>query len=266
MKMISLTMPLYEGMGYGGVYPQEQPFQVEWIYTWEVHGHQRGVHTFSSEPGTRMILPSIAAEKKDTPKLDEIDLTKFVLRDTVILDVPKGANEVVMPEEIDQALSKVDLRPGDALLVRTGWGTEERLLELGDDYELTSPYYSDEGVARVVEVMKQNNSDLFCYDVANMGDYLKMKATWAAQKPRPKSWMSAEAKAVVAEQSEKSNRYWSAPGERRGVMRLFAADIAAIGGIVNATRITKPRFKLIALPFRVKGWGVAGCYAMAIED
>ncbi|MBI4188040.1 MAG: cyclase family protein, partial [Chloroflexi bacterium] len=260
MKMISLTMPFYEGMGYGNAYPQEQPFQVEWIYTWEVHGHQRGVHTFSSEPGTRMILPSICIEQKNSPKLDEIDLTKFVLKDTVILDVPKKANEEVTAKDIDQALAKVTLRTGDAIMVRTGWGTEERLLKLGDDFEMTSPYYSDDSMVRIIEVMKRNKSDLFCYDVANCGDYKEMKATWCAQKPRPKSWISPEAKAYVAKQSQQSPH--TGIFERRGIMRLFVNGIACIGGVVNANRITKPRFKLIALPFRVKGWGVAGCYAM----
>lgn len=260
--MINLTMPFFEGMGYSTVYPQEQPFTVEWIYTWEKHGHQRGVHIFSSEPGTRMILPSISVEQKDSPKLDEIDLQQFVLRDTAILDVPKGAEEVITAADIDKAMAKADVRQGDAILVRTGWGTEKRLMELGDKYELTSPYYSDEACVRLLEIMNRYKSNLFCYDVANCSDYTQTKATWCKLQPRPKSYVSSEAKAFLAEQDQLRH----GPGPRRNVMRFFEAGIAAIGGMVNCTEISKPRFKLTALPFRIKGWGVAGCSAIGIED
>ncbi|MBI2303583.1 MAG: hypothetical protein HYU86_02405 [Chloroflexi bacterium] len=102
MRIVELTMPLYEGMGYGNVYPQERPFEIRWLYPPE-YGSSRAVYIMSNEPGTRLLLPSSRVERRDAPRLDEIDLRQFVMRDAAILDVPKGALEVVRAEDIDGA-------------------------------------------------------------------------------------------------------------------------------------------------------------------
>ncbi|MBI2305235.1 MAG: cyclase family protein [Chloroflexi bacterium] len=262
MRIIDLTMPLYEGMGYGSVYPQERPFEVEWIFTYERDGHQRGVHMVSSEPGTRMILPSIHVLQKDSPKLDQLDLSKFVMRDTVILDIPKKAGEEITAAEMERAFSQADVRTGDAVLLRTGWGDDERYIKLGENYELNSPFFHHTTRKRLAELMKERQSDLFCYDMANMNPYPDLKNTWCAQKPRPKSWVSPEAKAFLAKQKEGRVKQ---PGEVDGAAVLFGAGISAIGGLVNCGDISQKRFKLTALPLKVRGWGVGFCYAIATE-
>ncbi len=38
MRVINLTMPLYEGMGVGRIYPQESEFNIESITSWEEGG------------------------------------------------------------------------------------------------------------------------------------------------------------------------------------------------------------------------------------
>ncbi|MBI2303450.1 MAG: cyclase family protein [Chloroflexi bacterium] len=262
MRIIELTMPLYEGMGYSSVYPQEQPFTVEEVYTWDVDGHQREAYTLSSEPGTRFILPSIYVEQRDGPKLDEIDLSKFIMRDMAVVDIPKRAEEPILPEELDKAIAKAEIQPGDAILIRTGWGDNESYLKLGEDFELKSPYYGPGFVTHLIEVLEQYQTDLHCYDVANMHHYSDVKATWCAQKPRPRSWTSLEAKAYV--QMEHETRRYAVRSDRRRTS-LFAAGITCIGGLTNCGAISRPRVKLIALPLRIKGRTVAACHAVAIE-
>lgn len=265
MRIIDVTWPLYEGIPLGTVFPNQAEFKVE--VTAEFPSHRSYAYQVWCEQGTRLCLPSMMYRfHGDKEKLDEVDLSKLVLRDTVVLDVPKGPNQPVTGRDIEDACSKADYREGDAVLVRTGWGDDERYLKLGEDYVFTSPYYADDACQKLVEIMTRKKSDLFCYDTANIHDYADVKATWCQMKPRPKPWPSPEAKEYLAKMAKEPIMETIGSGESWGAMRLIKNRIMLHGGLVNCSQIKKQRVKLIALPLRVKGGVMAPCHTVAIEE
>ena len=267
MRVINLTMPLYEGMGVGRIYPQESEFIIESITSWEEGGARLDVFHVYCEQGTRLIMPSILLMDKDKPTVDEANI---VLQDTVIVDIPKGTGEVITVEDIEQALPKADWQPGDALLIRTGWGDNERYLEMGEDFWTRCPFYQGDDVwKKIVEFMKAKQSNIFCYDTANAADMNALYSDWMAMKPRPKTWPSPEAKERMkkrVQQRWEDFAKWSNPEEGQGLFRLTRAGMMAIGGLINCGQIKKSRVKLIALPLRVKGVAMAPCHVVAIEE
>jgi kynurenine formamidase len=247
----------------GDVFPQERPFEIESVFSWDIDGLRTDNFSVYGEQGTRLLLYSSLEAVKDGPKLDEIDI---VLQDTVVVDVPKGPKEVVTGEEVERACAKADFRQGDALIVRTGWGDGERYYKLGRDYELKSPYYGgDETWKKIVEILTAKKCPLFCYDTANAMNMAESYRDWVEQKPRPKPWPSPEAKARVRKEFE-ALQLKKMPEEGRVLLRVSRARINMIGGLVNCGEIKKERVKLIALPLRVKGATAAPCNVVAIEE
>lgn len=258
MRVINLTHPLYEGMSFGSLWPQERPFEIDNIKSWDTHGLRLDNFNVYCEQGTRLLLYSSLADFRNGPKIDEVNI---VLQDTVVVDVPKGPKEIVTGKEVERACAKADFREGDALIVRTGWGDDERYLKLGEDYQLMSPYYGgDEDWKIICEIMVAKKSPLFCYDTANASDMVQKHIEWLEQRPRPKTWPSPEAKAWVAKHTQLKI------AQRAGMLRLNAAKINLIGGLVNCGEIKKERVKLIALPLRVKGVGAAPVNVVAVEE
>lgn len=261
-KVIDLTMHIYEGMAIGRTFPQEQQFIIEDVFTYEKQGMRLSRFTMWQEPGTRFNLGSISAKRRDTIKLDEIDLNNYYEKETVILHIPKGPGEAIQVEEIEQAFAQADYREGDWVVIRTGWGDNERYFELGDDYAIKSPYYSDAAAKKLAEIMSANKSSVFGYDTASMGHPNKhIIPKWVEQNPRPAGWPSPEAKEFVGNYTpEMLIEDWG------GVMPLPQAGIQILGGLVNLGSISKERVKLTILPLKIKGVGGGPCRVVAIEE
>jgi kynurenine formamidase len=261
-RVVDLTMHIYEGMGIGRVFPQEQEFIIEDVFTYEQHGIRLCRFTMWQEPGTRLNLGSLSAKRRDQPKLDEIELNDLYEKDTVILDIPKGPEEAVSAEEVEAAFDKSDYKAGDWVLVHTGWGDNQRYFDLGDDYALKSPYYSAGAAKKLAEIMSANESKLFGYDTCSAGHPAKhIIPEWCERKPRPKGWPSEEAKEFVRNYTpDKLMEDWG------GVMPLPQAGIMILGGLVNLGALTQGRVKLIIFPMKIKGVGGGPCRVAAIED
>ena len=56
-------MHIYEGMGIGPVFPEEQEFIIEDVLTYEKRGLRLCRFTMWQEPGTRINLGSLAASR-----------------------------------------------------------------------------------------------------------------------------------------------------------------------------------------------------------
>lgn len=261
-KVVDLTMHIYEGMGIGRIFPEEQEFIIEDVFTYEKHGVRVSRFTMWQEPGTRLNLGSIAAPRRNEIKLDELDLSQLYERSTVILDIPKGPEEAVTAEEVEKAFSETDYREGDWVFVRTGWGDDERYFELGDDYALKSPYYSAEAAKKLAEIMSANGSKLFGYDTASAGHPKKhIIPKWVKRDPRPPGWPSPEAKEFIDNYTkEMVLEDWG------GVMPLPAAGIMILGGLVNLGALDKKRVNVTIFPLKIKGVGGGPCRVAAIED
>lgn len=261
-KVVDLTMHIYEGMGIGRVFPQEQEFIIEDVFTYEQHGLRLSRYIMWQEPGTRLNIGSLSASRRNEPKLDEIDLNDLYEKDTIILDISKGAGEAVTAFEVEKAFEKADYRKGDWVIIHTGWGDNQRYFDLGDDYALKSPYYSGEACKKLAEIMSKNKSGLFGYDTASAGHPEKhIIPEWCERKPRPKGWPSPEAKEYIRNYTpEKIMADWA------GVLPLPQAGIMILGGLANLGALTKNRVKLTIFPLKIKGVGGGPCRVAAIEE
>lgn len=236
MKLIDLTMPLYDGMptGHGHGAFKSHPLWPE-AFKKETAGSTRPgtefhVYTMFCEQGTRLLLPSYRPEWRDDPaRLDSVDLNKLILRDTVILDVPKGENEMIEVEELEAAFNKAPVQKGDALLIRTGWGDNERYRKMGHDFREKAPSYMTASGGKIIELLERNDSDLWLYDNSDMNGI----------DPRT--------------------------GERQSAFTI-RTGLIAIGGIVNTGAIKKERVKLIIAPLRIEGGHMGPCTVVAVEE
>ncbi|MBI2979578.1 MAG: cyclase family protein [Chloroflexi bacterium] len=237
MRLIDLTMALYEGVpnvhGHAAfknhpIWPS--PFKAELVRTYE-DGAEFYVYTMFCEPGTRFILPSYRkAYRHDVRTLETADINKLILRDAVILDVPKEAGDFVRPDDLEKAFNKAPVQRGDALLIRTGWGDDDRHLKLGLGYREKSPHFIDTACHKLMGLLARNDSEMWLYDTCEM----------TTPKVDPVSG-------------------------RSGTFTI-RAGLTAIGGIVNAGAIKKPRVKLVILPIKIKGAHMGPCNVIAVED
>ncbi|MBI2288468.1 MAG: cyclase family protein [Chloroflexi bacterium] len=235
MKIIDLTAPLYNGQpgmyGFGGcrtapTWPE--PFKATETMSYNPDGMRFNVYTIFCEPGTRFILPSFRKDYKDDVTLDTVDINKTILRDAVVIDVPKGDDEIVQADELEAAFKKAPVKKGDALIIRTGWGDNQRYFKIGRLYQENSPHFNNASAEKLMELMQKNGSDLWTYDVESMNGLDKKSLT-------------------------------------RGGFTI-RAGMVAIGGVVNCGAITKPRVKLIAAGLKAKGGHMSPCTVVAIEE
>ncbi|MBI2287943.1 MAG: cyclase family protein [Chloroflexi bacterium] len=235
MKIIDLTAPLYEGqpfqhghMGFRAHPIWPEPFKATETRSYDPDGSRFHVYTIFCEPGTRLILAGFRKDYKDGPTLDTIDLKKIVFRDAVVIDIPKGDDEIIQADELEAAFKKAPVEKGDAILTRTGWGDNERYFKMGHLYRENGPHFNVASGNKLMELMEKNGSDMYTYDMCDMSGLDKKTLT-------------------------------------RGGFTIRAGMIA-LGGLVNCNAITKPRVKLIALPLKAKGGRMAPCSVVAIEE
>ena len=118
MRVVDLTLPLYDFMPVGNVWAWDVPFQTQPITTWDKNGYELTMITMHSEAGTRLMIQAMT--HKDAPRVDALPLEAFVMRPTVVVDAPCGKGGELGPDDIDRAFAEADFHAGDAVLVRTG--------------------------------------------------------------------------------------------------------------------------------------------------
>ncbi|MBM4333140.1 MAG: hypothetical protein FJ117_18305 [Deltaproteobacteria bacterium] len=260
MRFIDLTLPLYDYMPVGSVWAWDVPFQTQPITT-DNHGYVLHMITMHSETGTRLMIR--AMQDPNAPKVDEIPLEKIVLRDTAIVDAPCGMGGMIAREDMEKAFKGVQLERGDAIIIRTGWGDDERWVKLGDDYARKTPFVSKEAAEKLVEIMKKNGSDLVGSDVATWGRGDKYQLPEWASKP---AWERVPFPSYQAKRYLASYTKQKAYEDFQSPHILNSADIMYIGAMCNLGAIKKNRVKLIVLPMKLKGMRGASCRVIAIEE
>lgn len=260
-RFIDLTLPLYDWMPVGNVWAWDVPFQTEPIVTIEKNGFELFKITMFSETGTRLMIPRM--QHADAPTVDKINHEELMLRQTVVVDLPKGSEEEISEQEIRDALEGVDFPCGSALLVRTGWGDDERWEKIGDDYARNTPHWSPEAAVYVCDWLIERNSNLILSDVAYYGRGEKYVLPLWGSKPaweRP-PFPSIEAKRFLAEYDRtKSEEDWDSPPifNKKGIM--------FVGACCNCNQITKDKVDIIVVPMKIKGAAGASCNVIAIEE
>jgi hypothetical protein len=175
LKIHDLSMPVYEGAGYGEVLPfTNSPVRFLEYMHYERHGMRRALLKLDRETGSPLITSissspwskrRLVPNPKYTLPLSEIPVDWLVMRDTTVLDVRAGAGQEITPEDIDKAVAEADYREGDEVLLRTGWGTSERAYTAGVEYYYQTPSLHYQAGVRMAEHMKRMGSRLFMSDV-----------------------------------------------------------------------------------------------------
>lgn len=261
-RVINLTLPFYSFMPVGNVWPQDPSFRPRPIMSHAANGMRVDYLALHSESGTRIMTK--ATYDPRFPKIGEIDLGTLVDLPTVVVDIPKRASEEITKEDIDQAVAADKaFGEGDALLIRTGWGDDERFRALGDAYATTTPHFSDAGAERLAAVMHERRSSVFGIDVAYIGNLAPyhMKPEWVDLPPwlRP-PFPSEQARTYLRHYTpDKGLRDWSASRPLHGMGSVLAA-------LCNTGRIRSKRVKLTALPLFVEQAPGAPITVVAVED
>lgn len=248
-------------MPVGNVWAWDVPFQTEPITKDSHNGYELTMITMMSETGTRLMIR--AMQDPEAPRVHELPLETLMMRDTVVVDVPAGTDHEITAAQIEKAFKAVDMRPNDAVLLRTGWGDDERWVRLGDDYARTAPYVSKKGAEKLVKIMRAHNSDLVGSDVPYWGGGRKYQLPEWASKP---SWErhpfpSLQAKRYLAAYT-KAKAY--ADFESPNVMN--SADVMYIGAMCNLGAISRKRVKMSVLPLKIQGARGATCRVVAVEE
>ncbi|WP_162606301.1 cyclase family protein [Jiangella asiatica] len=266
MRTIDLTLPLYPFMPVGNVWAWDSPFQLAPIMTPDSHGVSAYDMSFHSETGTRLMLAACYAD--DAPKIDELDYARLVNRPAVVIDIPKGALEAIMPEDIDATLAvDPDVRPGDAVLVRTGWGDGERYRRLGDEYATTTPHFSVAGAERLVEVMREKDLDLMLTDCAYVGGHGKglQYPEWSSRRPwdRP-PFPSDQARIYMRHYVGSRGAGGTGPDFPASVP--LHASVSPVAALANCGSVTAKRITVTVLPLYLAGAAGAPCTVVAMEE
>lgn len=266
MRFINLTLPLYPYMPVGSVWAWDSPFQKTPITNLDDHGIEFYHMSFHSETGTRLMLS--ACYDSQAPKVDELNYSYLVNRDTVVIDIPKRDFEEILPEDIDRTLLvDPNYYEKDAVLIRTGWGDNERYKHLGDDYAIRSPHFSVAGAKRLIEVMEAKGSELFLIDVAYIGNTGEkyMRPEWASRPPwdRP-PFPSEEARIYMRHYRDDLGKGGRSADWAASVP--LHAHLSPVAALANCGAIQKKRVKVTILPFYIEGASGAPCSVVARED
>lgn len=261
MRFLELTMPLdYEYMP-DEVFPTATPFILSPQILALTKRPEKGI-TVGTETGTCLTMPSQFAEYRKTARLHEVPVEKLVLREAVVVDLPKEEGDEVSPDDIDAAFAGGEFRSGDAVLLRTGWGDEDRYQRPGTKYMVGTPHLSLEGATHLARKMRDQDSDLLLTDMALVALPDKhLIPDWLPMTTRPEPWPAPRAEGYLRTYTPEkvSNDYAAA-------LALAEAGIMTVKRLVNCGVIQSSRIRIIVGPLKlVRGIG-STCRVVAVED
>lgn len=253
-RVVNLTLPISPYFPVGATFPWEAPYVTEDIATIERNGAHLSSISMGSGTGTRLRGPSFAREGARTT--GNADLAVLVNRAAVVLQIPKAAGEPIEAAEIDAALAHSVPQRGEAIVVATGWGEENRWETLGERYALDSPYFTPSAAARLRGVMEQHGSDLLLTDCAHLDRVGNVYAReeWARADPwlRP-PYPSEQAKIYLRHYTrEKVRADWAAS-------IALTRDAWVVVGLANCATLRERSIRLTILPMFMQDVGEAPC-------
>jgi kynurenine formamidase len=224
-------------------------------------GHPEKGTTVGTDGGTCILMPAQFNAFRKSRRLHEVEPHELVLRETVVLDVPKGPREPITENDLTSALQAADVRSGDAWLIRTGWGDGAPRERGSDAYLLDTPYLSPEAARFLGAAMKQRETDLLLLDTALISCPDKhLIPEWTTMGPRPLCYPSDSAKAYLQGYLEREVlEDWEAD------YLLAEAGIMTVQRLVNCGHIQQPRIRVIVAPLRVVRGVGSTCRVVAVE-
>jgi kynurenine formamidase len=276
MRLIDLTMPIWEGAGYGEILPfTNSPVRLHEYTFYDRHGFRMTRMKFDGETGSPFMVPYQRMPFDTTPlqpnpkyswTLDEIPLERLILRDTAIIDIRVEEGHEITPGEMDGAIQRADYRRGDEVLVRTGWGTRQRAYDLGVEYYKKTPSIHYDAAAILAEKMDEMGSAIFMTDCALVNPPSVQGNNWfrgdTPLVPLPKPWPSAEARERVLDLG--AHKHGSPHPSSYGA--LIRKVMAGCKCLVDCDQILVSRVKMIILPLLIKKGGASPCRFIAVEE
>jgi kynurenine formamidase len=276
MKIRDLSMPVYEGAGYGEILPfTNSPVRFTEYMVYERQGLRRTLMKIDGETGSPFMVPPqnmpfspvpLQPNPKYNWTLSEIPVERLVLRPTTILDIRVEPGHEILPEEMDAAIAEAHWREGDEVLVRTGWGTRERAFTMGLDYFKNTPCIRYDAGLRLAEKMDQMNSSFFMTDCGLVNPPRVQGHNWfrgdKPLSPLPKPWPSAEAR----ERNIDLRGITHASPEPSSYGALIRKAIAGCKCLVDCDAIAGRRCQMIIMPLLIRNGGASPCRFFAVED
>jgi kynurenine formamidase len=256
LDLFDLTMPLdWEWM-------PDEVFPTSTHFLLAPRRHPAKGLTMGNETGTCLMLPSQFEELRKTTRVHELRLEQLFLRDTVVVTVPADSGHALGPADLEPALAAIEVAPGDALLVRTGWGDRVESMRGTDQYVRQSPYFTEEAASFLASAMEDHHTELLLTDTAVFGmPNRHLCPQWADMLPRPSPWPSTEAYAYLrGYTADRVAADW-APD-----LILARAGKVVVRKLVNCSALPEGRLKVIVAPLHlVRGIG-ATCRVIAIQE
>ena len=276
MKLFDLTMPVWDGAGYGEILPfTNSPVRLLEYMFYDKHGLRMTRMKLDGETGSPFMVPHQRMPFDATPlqpdpkfswTLDEIPLERLILRDTVVLDIKAEEGHEITPAEMGEAIRRSDYRNGDEVLLRTGWGTREKAYELGIDYYKRSPSVHYDAAMLLATKMAEMGGSIFMTDCGLVNPPRVQGNDWFRGDhplvPLPKPWPSAEARERVLDLG--AHRHGSSHPSSYGA--LIKKLMAGCKCLVDCNQISKNRVKMIVLPLLIKNGGASPCRFIAVEE
>ncbi len=255
MRLLELTMPLDHEWMPDEVFPTATQFVLA------PRGDPAKGITVGTDTGTCLLLPAQFAACRRTRRLHEVPPAELVLRPATVVDVPCEPRAGLGRAALAAALEGADFRPGDALLLRTGWGDRAAHERGSDRYLLDTPHLALDGAAYLSEQMAARASNLLLLDTALVGyPDQHLVPEWASLRPRPRPWPSEAARAYLAGYLEREVlEDWAVE------YRLAEAGIMTVQRLVDCGAIQDRRVRLIVAPLHVVRGVGAPCRVIAVE-
>jgi kynurenine formamidase len=255
MNFIELTMPL----NHRWMPDEVLPTSVKFFLGPKDHP-EKGI-VVGSDTGTSLTLPSMFADFRKTPRLDELPVEKLVLRPTTVASIPKRNEEEITRSDVERALDACRPAKGDALLIRTGWGDKSPHELDGGAYVLQSPHFSLEAAQYLSERMQGNASDLLLVDTGLLGwpgHYLIPE--WCSMLPTPPV-ESGEARMYLhLYNTDKTKADFAVE------MEFARAGIMTVRKLLGCGLIKKPKIRIIVAPLQLVRGVAATCRVVALEE
>jgi kynurenine formamidase len=276
MRLIDLTMPIWEGAGYGEILPfTNSSVRLHEYMFYDRHGLRMTRMKLDGETGSLLMVPHQRNPFDNTPlqlnpkfswTLDEIPLEKLILRDTAVLDIRAEEGHEITSAEMETAIIRADYQKGDEVLLRTGWGTRQKAYELGIDYYKRTPSIHYDAAAILAAKMDEMDSSIFMTDCGLVNPPRVQGNNWfrgdTPLTPLPKPWPSAEARERVLELG--AHKHGSPHPSSYGA--LIKKAMAGCKCLVDCDQIAQTRVKMIILPLLIKRGGASPCRFIAVEE
>jgi len=141
MKIVDLTHGLYDNFP---VYPGLPPLRVKQIMNIKVHGANVESISMTPHTGTHVDAPYHAIE--DGPRIDEIDLKRFIIKST-LLRIRKGLEEEITRKDLEENSSII--RADYGIVIDTGFW--KLLPKEPETYFKNFPYFTPDSIDYLID-------------------------------------------------------------------------------------------------------------------